>query len=190
GGDQESAQTGEQQGGEHGQEHHQDGTAEHHGEVLAGLAVHDVAAESAHTDVGGDGGGGHDLYGRGTHAVDDERDGHGQLQARQHLVPAHAHAERGVLQRGFDLAYPFVGVDQDRRNGEGDQGDNHGHQSDTCQQHDEEEHTDGGQGAGEVGQARGREPADPGVPGDEADRDRDESGDQQSDQGVLEVFCG
>ena len=116
--DEQLLQAGEQQVRDDGEQRDQDRPGDHLREVAHGQPVDDVATEPAEGDVRGDGRGRDHLQHRAADAADDQGQGVGQLDAQQHLAPAHAHAAGGVDDGGVDVAHPGVGAGEDRRHGE------------------------------------------------------------------------
>jgi hypothetical protein len=109
--------------GQEAEQRHEHRSAQHAGVVPHRVAVDDEPPEAAGAHEGGDGGGGHDLHGRGAQAGDDQRRGDRQLDPAQDLAAGHAHARGGVAQVVGDLGHRHVGVGDQRRDGERHQRD-------------------------------------------------------------------
>ncbi|MDQ0746418.1 hypothetical protein QF034_000649 [Streptomyces africanus] len=170
----------------HGGDQHR--PAEHLHEVALGQAVEDVTAEAAEGDVRGDRGRGDDLDERQAQARHDQGEGERQLDLEQDLVTAHALPARRVLHVRVDGGHPGVGVGDDRRDRQGDQGHVDRDHGQSAGQEDQDDQADGGERAAERRQVDREERALAGVADQQAQREADGGRDERGEQGVLEVL--
>ena len=156
--------------------------------LIAGQTVDDVTAQAAQPDVGRDRGRRDDLDRGDAQAEQDQRDRDRHLDLEQDLPPGHAHPPGGVGQLRVHPEHPFVGVDQDGRDGQERQRYEPGGRRSGGQHKDQHQQAEGGQRAAEVGQRDHGEAAAPQVAHGQPGGQRDDDGEAQRDAGVHQVL--